>query len=464
MTTLSFDEQIAKMVDLLGRLPPNMRAEKDLIDFLSIVRDIPRKFYPADFAQQISSTFTRDVNEIKAVLDIHDTNGLKPVEHFDKLVPKAGWLHDYIEYTRQTEPPTVFHFFAGASVIGATLARNVALNKGSGDLYPNLNVVLIAPSGKCKKTTACNIAVNLYRRIGGNVLADKITPEAIIDSFKSSATATGLIYAPEWSVFLGKQQYMEGLVPMLTALFDCPEVWSSATIMRQTTQLHKVALSHLAASTIDWVQTSISKDAFGGGFMSRLLFVVQHDTDRRFPMPPPLDAMLAKRLTDSLLAMQHTRGAVTFMPDAYDWYVDWYMKRLTNASEKHFAGYSERKPDRLLQLATILTVSAKGKALELDIETLDHSNRILSWIEQFMPSAFSELSATTVGDDQHRLLRQIRSHNGELGHSEWLRMNTSRMNADTFRKYTDTLIAAKCLAFDPVKRRYHLLPPGWAQS
>lgn len=460
VTELSFDDQVAHILALIGRLKPPHIHERSYADIIRMTRDIPEKFFPVTFPLLVATTFNLDVTLVKEAL----TGVTKvKIEDFETLVPKTGWLHDYITYTKNTEPPTVFHFFAALSVLGATIARRIYFPRGSGDVFPNICAVLVAPPGKCKKTTACNIAVHLYRKIGGNVLADKITPEAIVDSFQKQTTATGLIYAPEWAVFLGKQQYMEGLVPMLTALFDCPSVWSSTTIMRGNVQLLNVALSHLAATTIDWMQTSITKDAFAGGFMSRLLFVVQKDTPRSFPLPPPLDLVMQQKLIDGLLNLQQVVGEATMSPEAMQWYIAWYSGRTMSGIEKAFAGYYERKPDRLLQLAMVLNAARDPKNLELSMSTLKHAEKILTWIEYYLPGAFEELAATSVGDDQLRMLKQLRKAKGEeLKHSDWLRMNTSRMNSDVFKKYVETLMQSGMVTYDKTKHMYYLLQAGRA--
>lgn len=457
---LDFEDQGKQLVRLLKVLTPAQRNDKGLMEILAYARDIPDQFLPQDFALQVSTTFNVDLKLIERQLgpQQYQVGG-----DFDALVPKSGWLYDYIQYTLQTEPPTVFHFFSGITILGVTIARRQYFPRGNGNVFPNLCAVLVAPPGKCKKTTACNLAVNLFRRIGGNVLADKITPEAIIESFQQSPTATGLIYAPEWSVFLGKQQYLEGLVPMLTALLDCPDLWSSATLLRGQTQLTNVAISHLAATTIDWMQSSITKDAFSGGFMSRLLFIVQQETPRSFPLPPPLDQVLGKRLIDGLLALQRVVGEVSLHPAAEQWYRLWYTARQNVSVEKHFAGYFERKPDRLLQLAILLNAAENPQNLVLSVETLERSEHILSWIEQYLPAAFAELTQSSIGDDQLRLLRQLRkAPNGELGHSEWLRMNTSKMDTQAFKKYCETLTQAGLIARDKTKNRFYILPAGKA--
>jgi hypothetical protein len=455
----SLEEQALLLVQLVRSLPPERATRRALAEVLAFVADIPRKFLPPELPEAIAATFKLPLAEAQAALN--HAGRRTPPEDFEDLVPPSGWLRDYVEYTRQTEPPTPFHFFAGLTVLGATLARNVYFPRGSGNLFPNICTVLVAPPGRCKKTTACNLAVNLYRRVGGFVLADKITPEALVEAFKTRQSATGLIYAPEWSVFLGRQRYLEGLVPMLTALFDCPDIWSSGTVLRGDVQLFRVALSHLAATTPDSMQTSIMRDAFGGGFMSRLLFIVQHETPRSFPLPPPLDQKLARKLLDGLSQLQRTHGTFTLTPDARQWYETWYAsRRAATPTERNLAGYFERKPDRLLQLAMVLELSADPHALAISDNTLRRADRLLSWLEHFLPDVFAELSATTVGDDQLRLLQQLRKAQGELGHSEWLRMNTNRMNAEAFRKCVETLQQARLIAFDPVKRRYYLLPAG----
>lgn len=466
--TVSFEDQVKQLVQLVTHIPKNLATKKALGEILVIASQIPSQFFPSDFADKVAKAFSVDVIEMRKIFSA-PVGGPAVLaaasDDFEKLVPPFGWLHDYIEYTRNTEPPTVFHFFSAMCVLGATLGRRINFPRGNGDIFPNLNVVLVAPAGKCKKTTACNLAVNLYRAIGGHLLADKVTPEAIIESFKGQATATGLIYAPEWAVFLGKQQYMEGLVPMLTSLFDCPETWTSSTIMRATTVLNKVAINHLAATTTDWMQTSITKDAFSGGFMSRLLFIVQHDTPRSFPLPPPLDAAMKKRLIDGLMSMQRiTNGVVSLDVAAERWYIHWYKSRTTNEIERQLSGYFERKPDRLIQIAMILQVAEDPKNLVLGESVLRHAEAILNWIERLLPSTFSELAATAIGEDQQRLLKQIRAKHGEITHSDWVKMNRTRLSSDTLRKCVETLKQAGMVVFDTSKQKYYLLPAGWKED
>jgi hypothetical protein len=348
------------------------------------------------------------------------------------------------------------------------MARNVFFDMGSYQIFPNICVVIVAPSGKCRKTSACNIAVGLYRNVGGNVLADKVTPEALVAAFADKTTACGLIYAPELAVFLGKQKYNEGMVPLLTALFDCPKEWSSLTIMRGEGKLYNVALSFLACSTMDWIQTAIPRDAFGGGFMSRLLFVVQNETPRIFPIPPPMNLVLANSLKARLFALTKTKGKFCITPEAVRWHDEWYRHRGEGLSaEKQFSGYLERKGDHLFRIAMILALSElsleRDEGLRLTPERLSQALSILNWIEANLPNAFEQMAQTSVGEEHARMIKQLKNAGGALDHSTWLRRNSNRMQSKQFREFVETLKMSKLVDWDTATKMYYLTPEGWAR-
>jgi hypothetical protein len=419
------------------------------------VRDLPQ----AARSPELLALLQKKLNVSAETLD-EKLRLLPKATEFDDLLPQTGWLADYIKYTLQTEPPTVFHFFAGVVAIGTALSRNVHFSMGAYDIFPNVCCVIIAPTGRCRKTSACNIAVSLIRQIGANVLADKMTPEALITAFEDQTSATGLLYAPELAVLLGKQRYLEGLVPLLTALFDCPKEWSSLTIMNGEKHLHNVALSALFCSTLDWLQTAIPRDAFGGGFMSRLLFVVQNDTSRVFPHPPPLNVELGKSLKERLFKMTKVKGQFTIDKDADEWYCEWYYQRLDKPSaDKQFAGYAERKADHMHRLAMILTAAEEGE-LRLTRERMQRALRILEWVESHLPATFSEMTQTLSGEENMRMLKQVKARDGVISHSSWLRMNSHRLNSFQFRNAVATLREAKLVDLDPVQKSYYLTPEG----
>jgi hypothetical protein len=460
MTTLSLSEQVAKLMKTLQTLPPTKATPELLQRIVGWINDLPENHRPSDMDEAIRTAFNLDADRVDELIR---PSGRAKRNSFEELVPQTGWLARYLEYTRNTEPPTPFHFFAAAVTVGAAMGRNVRFVKGSYNVYPNLSVIIVAPSGKCRKTSACNIGIGFYRKLGGVILADKTTPEALVEAFKDRAKAVGLIYAPELAVFLGKQKYNEGMIPMLTALFDCPDEWSSATIMRGEAKLEEVALSFLGASTIDWIQTAIPKDAFGGGFMSRLLFVVQEDTPRMFPIPPPLDERMKKDLQSELLFISKLKGDYVLTGEGREWYENWYRTRNVGAgASRQYAGYFERKPDHIMRLAMILAAARLEEDLLITKADLSRANRILTWVEAWLPSTFDEFATTEQDDQARRLVRLLKNAGGQMKHSDLLRK--SRLSSWHFKNATRTLRESGQLMWNGQSRTYVLTPIGWKAS
>jgi len=326
-------------------------------------------------------------------------------------------------------------------------------------------VAIIAPSGRCKKTSACQIAVNMVNAVGLNVLADKLTPEVLVEALKDKNPATGLLYAPELAAFLGKQKYQEGMVPLLTRLMDCPDQWKSSTIMRGDAELRNVALTFLGASTLDWVQTEIPKSAFGGGFISRILFVVQEDTPHSFPLPPPMDEAKKRALLEKLRLMTQVRGQVTMDDDCREWYIEWYKKNQKKSYEnKQFSGYYERKPDHSMRLAMLLNVSEVGNTgghTILKRAHLQHAIKILDWIESWLPGTFDSFQESLSGASLSGVLKQLKPRQGAATHTELLRLNSKKMNALQFKATVDTGVQAGYIIRDSKTGRYILTAEGW---
>jgi len=360
-------------------------------------------------------------------------------EPFERLIPKKGWLRDYYNYTLTAEPPAVFHFASSLTVLGAALERNIYFDKSFYKVYPNVATVLIAPTGKCRKTSATNVALSLGRAVGVNILSERVTPEALIGGLGGRETASGLVYAPELAVFLGRQRYLEGLVPLLTSLFDCPDVWKSTTIMRGEASLAGVALSMLGASTLEWFVDELPREAFSGGFMSRLLFVVQEDTDRTYAIPIRPEGHLYEGLREGLVALRAIRGEVTMHPTAREWYEKWYRKHhKTPVFDDKFAGYHERKPDHLLRLAFIMKLAADG-GLVLDYTDLQAALDVLEWLEQRLPNVFDGVASNAYGATHQKIVTLLRMNGGRMMHSLLLRRMQHMINARQFAEAIMTL-------------------------
>ena len=96
------------------------------------------------------------------------------------------WLEDYLKYTAPQESPEIFHFWSGVAVIAGVLNKRVFLPRiaANGVLYytnfpGQLSPILIAGSGKAKKSTAINIAKGFMKTSGVKLFERENHPRAI---------------------------------------------------------------------------------------------------------------------------------------------------------------------------------------------------------------------------------------------------------------------------------------------
>lgn len=332
-------------------------------------------------------------------------------DSISEFLPQEGLFADFMKYvtppgTLGTEACPRFHFYAFSSVIGAVVARKVIFQRSSllPPLYPNLWVVLVAPQGIGNKSSAIRVAKSFLDRmpeeIRPRILASKLTPEALVKALSSAyidpksienvppgmipiikKKAQGVLYSSEFGVLLGREKYNMGMIALLTDLYDCPDEWTSETVMRGGERLYEVCLTIMAASTPDWMQSMLPTDAFKGGFMSRLLLVPLPDTwYLRVADPPEPDKELGENIVQQLREVQKLSGTMTWSEEAKEFFDDWY-HGLPLPEPGPKAAYLERKQNHLLKLAMVLQI-AKTKSLVIDLDSISRSLNLLTSIER----------------------------------------------------------------------------------
>ncbi len=325
---------------------------------------------------------------------IHVQSTFDPVED---LIPASGWLHDYYVFTRDLEACPRFKFFTACCIMGALLSNKVWIQRGEEGLlpklFPNVWVILLAPPGRGHKTSTINMGVNCLLQAAPEVriIADKVTPESLVRALSSPqniqsdgmvrigmgpSDATGLIKAPELSVFFGKQQYNTGLVSLVTDLYDYREEWTSETIMRGRNVLKNVCISILGGSTPTWLQKMLPEDAFTGGFMSRFVICEMPAAYlKRKAFPERSDKGGGwTHIVDELREMLALQGRIEWSKGASTAYQEYYENLLPSGDVQRDA-YQEREAEQILKVSMLLALS-KGR-MTLEAEDFELSHKIM---------------------------------------------------------------------------------------
>ena len=348
--------------------------------------------------------------------------------HFD------DWINSYLQYTENSEPPQLYKEWVAVSVIAAVLQRKCVLEWGDILLYPNMYIVLVGPSGRCRKGTAMSVGAGMLRELGIKMAAEAITREALIQELNSAESWEGneageltahsslTIYSPELVVFLGYDN--KSLISDLTDWYDCRERWTYRTKNMGTDDIINVWVNLIGATTPELIQSTLPRDAIGGGLASRIVFVFEEKKSRSVPLPfsDTNRDILKGKLVEDLEKIHMMSGKFKIAEDFIDPWVTWYMEQETNPPffDDKFSGYNSRRPTHVLKLCMILSASSRTDMV-IDKEVLERAVNLLERTEVKMPYVFSGVGSARDSDVFGRIMAHIRSKQ-ETSFSQILRV------------------------------------------
>ncbi len=373
----------------------------------------------------------------------------------------SNWLQSYLKYTENSEPPDLYRLWVGISVIAAVLQRKVFL-QWEKKTFPNMYIVLVGPSGKCRKGTAMYPGQSLLRGLGINMSADSITREALIKDIKEAEEtdinvqsniinihSSLTIFSKELTVFLGYNN--APLMSALTDWYDCDDKWEYRTKHMGTDDIINVWVNLIGATTPELIQTALPQDAIGGGLSSRIIFVYEEDKGKIVPAPflSPFDRKLRKNLEVDLSSLQLMSGEFKITEEFLEFWIDWYTEQTKNPpmSDSKFNGYMQRRPHHVLKLSMILS-SSEDDSLLLDVRHIKEAIAILEQTEVKMPYTFSGMGQSDLSEVTDRVIRTI-GMRGKISQSELLRLYYLDADKLTLSRIIDTLVS-----MDMVKLHY----------
>jgi hypothetical protein len=312
------------------------------------------------------------------------------------------WVDGFVEFTDNSEPAQMFRMWTAISCVAAVMRRKCFLPWGSLTFYPNMYVVLVAPSGG-RKGTAMGPGHDMLRELGIKMTAEAITREALIRELSSAQEQymeleTGAtvvhssltIFSQELTVFLGYNNSQ--LLSDLTDWFDCRNQWTYRTKTQGTDQITGVWVNLIGATTPSLIESSMAHEAIGGGLTSRMIFVFEHKRGKIVALPwlSPSDVELKGKLLRDLERIALIDGKYEADETFIGRWVPWYESTEENPPfrDDRFAGYMERRAMHLLKLSMILN-AARTNEMIITEQDFDKALAVLEATEKKMPLAFS---------------------------------------------------------------------------
>jgi len=293
--------------------------------------------------------------------------------------------------------------------MAAALQRKCHLNFGFDNVYPNMYIVLVGPSGS-RKGTAMAPGLSLIKNMGIKVAAESTTREQLIRSLRESTNSvmTGdrltmhaslTIFSKELTVFLGYNNLQ--LMADLCDWFDCGENWKYETKHCGVDDISGVWVNLMGATTPELLQSTLPRDAIGGGLTARMILIFERGKGKTIILPvlTKVEKDLGEKLQRDLEQINMMTGEFKFTEEWLEAYANWRHSQDKNLPDldTRFGGYIERRPIHLLKLCMILSAS-RSSSMVIDTADLERANNLLLDTEKRMHLAFSGVGRYKMAD------------------------------------------------------------------
>lgn len=378
-----------------------------------------------------------------------------------------NFLQGFLALTRGTEIPEPFALWAGLSSVGSVLGRKCFLDRGTYTLYPNLFIVFVAGSGKCRKSTTVNLAAKLVARLdpGPHVTAQKTTPEALIEALHSGEngkpreTCEGWCFVDELSNFINRTSYDQGLGQVLISLYDCLPSFKYHTRGRGIEEVKRAFFGLLSGTTGEELRNAIPEAAIGGGLTSRMIFVYVKETPPpvAFPEFGPEKKALQELLIKQLQLLFNRAGQFSFSSSGRITFSRLYSSLYDSPlyDSPLTSGYASRRGDHTLKLAMLLSAVDNGSFL-LESRHIETADWILTQTESKLDDILNTITTSGKGGITQDVLSAV-ENSGGLTRSELMRKFSHKVSASELSELITTLIQSNQIDAQPIGKTiiYH---------
>lgn len=355
----------------------------------------------------------------------------------------GDWLTRFVEYTFPFgEAPEFVYWWTGIATVSAVLRRRTWLSRGTYVLYPNLNMMFIAPPGTIQKSTTLDQGTSLLRQVEGVYIGpETATWQALFDEFEHAKSS--FMYAGEevWdssmACFVGEMgTFIDALdtaaLNQLITFWD-GKVGRKSTLTGRSFNLVNPLIGVVGCTTDDWFETSFDERAVKGGFMSRFLLIKANEKAKLISNPASVieesgvnRPMLARHLVTDLQAMfKSCIGPFSMAPDAEEWIKDWYEKHnkvdVPKMPSVMQYGYAPRKQTMIYKAAMVLSV-ARNKWPLITIDLVQEAAGLVTALEKNMHVIMGKIGVhqnAVHGDKIIAMLRARPQRQSELIQKVW---------------------------------------------
>lgn len=319
------------------------------------------------------------------------------------------WLEELLSATSELETPRKFFLWTGLSVISAIVKNNVWVDRYGGTeilrVYPNLYVMLIAPSGHGKGVPVA-IAKAIVNEVGNvKVISGRNSIESILQELGHAKTAPGRKGpSVDSTAFIVSGELSTSLVrnpDSLTILTDLHDGqynkdWKNTMKHTGVDRLERVNLTMLGGLNETHFNDMISEKEITGGFIARCQLVFSRERDKKNSLlRPPKKTISIGDLAAPLRPLKELAGPMKLTEEAIEVYDEWYHKYSPEKTSDK-TGAAMRVRDHVLKVAQLMALSREPR---LVIEAVDIKDALKICLE-----SVAKVETVTKGAGQSEMM------------------------------------------------------------
>lgn len=275
-------------------------------------------------------------------------------------IPPQGFLRDYVDWGMATnDAPAAFHVAMGLALLSMACPAMMYIPSFGRRTYGNMYVLVVGDSGS-RKSTALDMAVDLYREMQPNAIGQQLgSYEGLVALL--NATPKALVPESEMSRFF-KQARGDGFLASLK--YGYMEAYDAVGMSRRTSKVNLTGRQDLRLTLCGAIATHLLEDNVDptdltGGFLSRFVIAVGERTHTKVNM---VDTQgLRERLKVHLKHVEATAFSCELLmsPEAVAVHADWIRQTdplLSNRRNRRTTSFWERAGAMARKIALLLAL------------------------------------------------------------------------------------------------------------
>lgn len=341
----------------------------------------------------------------------------------EKLWTGNRFLSRFLEMNAEQELTDLYRIWPGIFCLSACMERR-CWAEWEQNLYPNQFVTLVGDPA-AHKSFAMSFAERLLRRTGVHMLPSSMKWERMVkklaelsheqsfwceqtQSFVQHASATGI--ADEMAVFTGFRDSIR--LQTLCQLYNCQESFLYSTNIHGDLDVRNVCLNVLAGVQPAVMLEVLPREAFGGGFTSRIMFVYSDVPKKQFSKVRTIEQKKREAKAEAaciamLEDVKKLAGPFEVTEAFNERYVYWReVESERNPPlpyyDEHLQHYMSRREVHFRKLAMAISV---GRSTEMVLRESDFvvAKDILDRTERVMPLAMRNVGWTPTRDIYNKI-------------------------------------------------------------